>query len=154
LSHSEFIAFLDDDNTWTPQPLAASVVALEKGADLVYTAVRRHLSNGEELDVLSKPFDRGSFADEKSWVDANAIVLRRSVCKPFSRVPRTKVTSPKEDWEFVWRISQSAKVTHIPLATVKYLVNPESFYTVWRSRAGLGGGALSQTPGPPREDGA
>ena len=154
LSQSEFIAFLDDDNTWTSQHLAVSVAELEKGADLVYTAVRRFLSNGEELDVLSKPFNRGSFADERSWVDANAIVLRRSVCKPFSRVPRTKVTSPKEDWEFVWRVSQSAKVTHIPLATVKYLVNPDSFYTVWRSWAGLGGLELSQTPGPSKEDGA
>ena len=153
LSESEFIAFLDDDNTWTPQHLAVSVAELEKGADLVYTAVRRYLSNGEELDVLSKPFDRSSFADERSWVDANAIVLRRSVCKPFSRVPRTKVTSPKEDWEFVWRVSQSAKVTHIPDATVKYLVNPESFYTVWRWWPGVGGFALSQTPGPPKEDG-
>jgi glycosyltransferase involved in cell wall biosynthesis len=153
LSQSEFIAFLDDDNTWTPQHLSVSVAALEKDADLVYTAVRRYLSSGEELDVLSKPFDRGSFADERSWVDANAIVLRRSVCKPFSRVPRTKATSPKEDWEFVWRVSQSARVKHIPLATVKYLVNPESFYTVWRSRAGLGGFALGQTPGSLKDDG-
>lgn len=153
LSQSEFIAFLDDDNTWTPQHLAVSVAALEEGADLVYTAVRRYLANGEELDVLSKPFDRVSFADERSWVDANAIVLRRSVCKPFSRVPRTRVTSPKEDWEFVWRVSQSAKVAHIPLATVKYLVNPESFYTVWRSWPERTGLALSPAPAPSKQDG-
>ena len=131
LSRSEFIAFLDDDNTWTPEHLAVSVAALEKGADLVYTAVRRRLANGEEFDVLSRPFERRSFADDQSFLDANSVVLRRSACKLFSRVPRTKATMPKEDWEFVWRVSQSAKVEHIPLATVEYLVNPGSFYTAW-----------------------
>ena len=78
-----------------------------------------------------KPFDRKRFADETSWVDANAIVLRRSACKLFSRLPRTKATFPKEDWEFVWRVSQDALVTHVPTPTVQYLVNPESFYTTW-----------------------
>jgi glycosyltransferase involved in cell wall biosynthesis len=131
LSQSEFIAFLDDDNTWTPHHLAVSVAALEQGADLVYTAVRRRLPNGEELDVLSRSFDRRSFADDVSFLDANSVVLRRSACKLFSRVPRTKATMPKEDWEFVWRVSQSAKVKHIPLPTVEYLVNPGSFYTAW-----------------------
>lgn len=131
LSQSEFIAFLDDDNTWTPEHLAVSLAALEKGADLVYTAVRRRLANGEEFDVLSRPFDRRSFADDQSFLDANSVVLRRSACKLFSRVPRTKATMPKEDWEFVWRVSQSAKVEHIPLATVEYLVNPGSFFTAW-----------------------
>jgi GT2 family glycosyltransferase len=131
LSKSEYIAFLDDDNTWTPDHLSVALSALEKGADLIYTAVRRRLPDGSEFDVLSSPFDRRRFADETSWVDANSLVLRRSACKPFSRVPRTKKTFPKEDWEFVWRVSRSARVEHVPVATVEYLVNPESFYTAW-----------------------
>lgn len=131
LTKSEYIAFLDDDNTWTPQHLSVAIEELEKGADLVYTAVRRRKADGSELDVLSKPFDRRRFADETSWVDANSIVLRRSTCLPFSRLPRTKATLPKEDWEFVWRVSKAARVQHIPVPTVEYLVNPESFFTSW-----------------------
>jgi hypothetical protein len=131
LSRSEFIAFLDDDNTWTPQHLSVALPALERGADLIYTAVRRRLPDGSEHDVLSSPFDRRRFADETSWVDTNAMVLRRSACKPWSRLPRTKATFPKEDWEFVWRISRSAKVEHIPIPTVEYLMNPDTFYSPW-----------------------
>lgn len=131
LSNSEYIAFLDDDNTWTSNHLSVAVEELEAGADMVYTAVRRRMADGTELDVLSKEFDRRRFADETSWVDANSIVLRRSVCLPFSRLPRTKATLPKEDWEFVWRVSKTSRVRHVPVPTVEYLVNPESFYTSW-----------------------
>lgn len=131
LSKSRFVAFLDDDNTWTPNHLLLAVKELEGEADLVYTAVRRRTADGTEVDILSEPFDRRRFADETSWVDANSIVLRRSALLPFSRLPRTKATLPKEDWEFVWRVSRKARVTHIPVATVEYLVNPASFFTTW-----------------------
>lgn len=132
LSRSEYVAFLDDDNVWMPRHLAAAIDSLERGADLVYTAVRRRRADGSELDVLSKPFDRKRFSDETSWVDANSIVLRRAFCPPFSRLPRTRATLPKEDWEFVWRASRRAHVAHVPEVTVEYLVNPGSYYTSWK----------------------
>ena len=132
LSQSEYVAFLDDDNVWTGRHLAAAIDGLERGADLVYTAVRRTKLDGSELDVLSKPFDRKRFSDETSWVDANSVVLRRSSCPAFSRLPRTRDTLPKEDWEFVWRVSQRANVVHVPEVTVQYFVNPESYYTSWK----------------------
>jgi hypothetical protein len=132
LSRSEYVAFLDDDNVWTPRHLAAAIDSLERGADLIYTAVRRTRPDGSELDVLSKPFDRKRFSDETSWVDSNSVVLRRSYCLPFSRLPRTRSTVPKEDWEFIWRVSRRANVVHIPEITVEYLVNPGSYYTSWK----------------------
>lgn len=131
LTNSEFLAFLDDDNVWTPDHLEKAVRALEEGADMVYTAVRRRKPDGSEFDVLSKPFDRRAFSDESSWVDTNALVLRRSACKLFSRLPRVRATLPKEDWEFVWRVSAHSRVQHVPAVTVEYLVNPASFYTEW-----------------------
>jgi GT2 family glycosyltransferase len=135
LSRSEYVAFLDDDNVWTPRHLSVAIDSLEKGADLAYTAVRRTRPDGSELDVLSKPFDRKRFSDETSWVDANSIVLRRAFCPLFSRLPRTRATLPKEDWEFVWRASRRAKVVHVPEVTVEYLVNPGSYYTSWKPHA-------------------
>ena len=133
LSQSEFVAFLDDDNTWTPRHLNIAVNCLEGGADLVYTAIRRRRPDGSELDTLSKPFDRKRFSDESSWVDTNSIVLRRSFCLPFSRLPRARGVFPREDWEFVWRVSRRANVMHVPEVTVEYLVNPASYYTSWES---------------------
>jgi glycosyltransferase involved in cell wall biosynthesis len=131
LSSSEFIAFLDDDNTWTSDHLAVTIPVLEGGIDMVYTAVRRRKPDGSEVDILSKPFDRRRLADEMSFVDASSIVLRRSVSLPFSRIPRTRAMSPMEDWVFVWRVSRHARVKHLAEITVDYLMNPESFYTSW-----------------------
>ena len=136
LSHSEFIAFLDDDNIWTPQHLTLAVGGLGSDTDMIYTAVRRRKPDGTEFDVLSKPFDRRRFSDEASWVDINAVALRRSVCRPFSRLPRVRTTFPREDWEFIWRVSGHARVKHLPTVTVEYLLNPASHYTSW-SHIGL-----------------
>lgn len=131
LSSSEFIAFLDDDNIWMPQHLTVAMEALEQGADLIYTALRRRNPDGSERDVLSVPFDRRRLADGVSFIDTNAVVLRRSANSLFSRIPRPRPMFPREDWEFVWRISAHARVKHVPVATVDYLVNPESFFTSW-----------------------
>jgi hypothetical protein len=38
---------------------------------------------------------------------------------------------PREDWELVHRYARSHRVQHLPHPTVRYLVNPASFYTQW-----------------------
>lgn len=131
LTDSKFIAFLDDDNTWIPQHLTLAIGALEAGADFVYTDLRRIGSDGKEIDVLSGDFDRRLFSDSTSPVDSNAIALRRTDKAIFSRLPRVRSTFPKEDWEFVWRLTRGARVQHIATPTVEYLVNTDSYYTNW-----------------------
>jgi glycosyltransferase involved in cell wall biosynthesis len=135
LTESRYIAFLDDDNTWTPQHLTLTIGALEAGADFVYSDLRRLTEAGVEMDVVSGEFDRRTFSDSSSWVDSNAIVVRRTPRTLFSRLPRVKATLPKEDWEFTWRQTRGARVTHVATPTVEYLVNPESYYTRWRLKA-------------------
>lgn len=133
LTSSDYIAFLDDDNTWLPTHLSSALEALRSGADLIYTAVERRRTDGSLLDVLSRPFDRRAFVDSSGWVDANSLVIRRAPDVLFSRLPRTRATLPKEDWEFVHRMSQRRVVQHVPEATVRYLVNDASYYTNWQS---------------------
>ncbi|HEY0636033.1 MAG TPA: glycosyltransferase family A protein [Pseudonocardiaceae bacterium] len=132
LTDSEYLAFLDDDNTWLPGHLAAALGALDRGADLVYTAVERRHPDGTLLDVLSRPFDRREFGDRSGWVDANSLVIRRAPDVLFSRLPRVRATLPKEDWEFVHRMSRRRVVEHVPEPTVRYLVNDASYYTNWQ----------------------
>lgn len=131
LCKSEYIAFLDDDNRWLPNHLSTAIEALKTGPDMVYTAIRRVRSDGSEMDVLSKPFDRRELSDTSCFIDINSVVLKRSAFKPFSRIPRPVGMFPREDWEFIWRVSGNAVVKHIPEVTVEYLVNPESYYTPW-----------------------
>lgn len=136
LTRSQYVAFLDDDNVWTPEHLAITVGALDDGADFVYTAVRRWTPDGKERDILSHPFDRKSFNVMTNYIDSNSIVVRRTRKTIFSRLPRGKSTHPKEDWEFAARQTRGARVVHIEVPTVEYLVNLESYYTTWTNPHG------------------
>ncbi|MFF8267757.1 glycosyltransferase family 2 protein [Streptomyces sp. NPDC016562] len=132
LTRSRYVAFLDDDNLWEPDHLAQALAALEPpgGPDAVYTALRRVLPDGRERDVLSVPFDRRRAAHE-AFLDTNAFVARRNRSLHFSRLRRTPEVLPREDWELVRRYSRRHAVRHLPRVTVRYLVNPESFWTAW-----------------------
>jgi hypothetical protein len=136
LTESPFIAFLDDDNLWYPHHLETALAGLEAESpsgerpDAVYTAMRRILPDGSEYDVLSVAFDR-KLAAVESFLDSNPLVVRRSPGLHFSRLRRTSTVMPKEDWEFVYRFSRRHRVEHIPVPTVDYAINPESYWTSW-----------------------
>ncbi|MFD4560232.1 glycosyltransferase family 2 protein, partial [Streptomyces sp. NPDC058469] len=132
LTRSRYVAFLDDDNLWEGDHLERALEVLESsgGPDGVYTALRRVLPDGTERDVLSVPFDR-RLAAREAFLDTNAFVARRDGTLRFSRLRRTPKVLPREDWELVYRYSRRHGVRHVPYATVRYLVNPESFFTTW-----------------------
>lgn len=137
LVESEFAAFLDDDNTWHPDHLRVALAALAD-ADVVYTGLERVLPDGTPMDVLSEPFDRERMK-EKSFVDTNVIVVRRDPGVRFSRIRRRRGVRPPVDWEFVWRLSRTRRTLHVPQTTVRYMVNPGSYFTQWQ----VGEGAQS-----------
>ncbi|WP_329280445.1 glycosyltransferase family 2 protein [Streptomyces sp. NBC_01451] len=132
LGRSRYVAFLDDDNLWEPDHLERTLAVLESpgGPDAVYTALRRVLPDGSEKDVLSVPYDRRRAARE-SFLDTNAFVARRDRSLRFSRLRRTPDVMPREDWELIHRYARGHRVLHVPHPTVRYLVNPASFYTRW-----------------------
>jgi glycosyltransferase involved in cell wall biosynthesis len=138
LADSEFVAFLDDDNEWEPEHLATALEVLRaeppesRGRRLagVYTALRRVLPDGREVDVLSVPFDR-RLAREEGFLDANGFVARRSRALWFSRLRRDRGVLPREDWATLYRYSRRHPISHVPVPTVRYLVNPDTYYTVW-----------------------
>jgi glycosyltransferase involved in cell wall biosynthesis len=133
LTRSRYVAFLDDDNVWEPDHLEHALAALESpgGADGVYTALRRVHPDGSDLDILSVPYDRRRAAHE-AFLDTNAFVARRDRALRFSRLRRTPRVLPREDWELIRRYSRHREVRHLPVPTVRYLVNPESFFTSWQ----------------------
>lgn len=133
LTRSRYVAFLDDDNLWEPDHLERALAALEApgGPDGVYTALRRVLPDGTDKDMLSVPFDRRRAAHE-AFLDTNAFVARRVRALHFSRLRRSPEVLPREDWELIRRYSRGRQVRHLPYPTVRYLVNPASFYTQWR----------------------
>jgi hypothetical protein len=133
LTRSRYVAFLDDDNLWEPDHLERALAVLDSpaGPDGVYTALRRILPDGTENDVLSVPYDRRHAARE-AFLDTNAFVARRNRSLHFSRLRRTPEVLPREDWELIRRYGRRYRVRHVPHPTVRYLMNPASFYTQWR----------------------
>lgn len=129
-TRSTYVAFLDDDNTWREDHLALALEKLRNGADLTYSALQRVDPDGRVIDVFSVPFDRKA-CREMSFADANSIVVRRDARTLFSRAPRPFGSFPREDWEFVYRLSRRLPTVHIEDATVTYVVHEESFYTDW-----------------------
>ncbi len=132
VSESSFIAFLDDDNEWDPNHLEISLAAHSDNTEITYTGLRRVRADGSLVDILSWRFDRKRFRNE-GLIDLSSIVVRRKRSVVFSRVPRRKDEFPKEDWELVYRLSRTMPVRHIPIVTVTYLINPDSYFTTWRS---------------------
>jgi hypothetical protein len=133
LTRSDYLAFLDDDNEWEPEHLAVALAALGPGqADLVYTALRRVGADGRAVDVLSTPFDRRLLA-RHGYVDTNAYVATRCEHLRFSRLPRPPQVRPREDWELIWRLSRRHRIVHVQEPTVRYLVNPDSYFTDWQA---------------------
>ena len=135
VTDSDFVAFLDDDNTWDPHHLETALARLGAAAgpdrpDAVYTAMRRRMPDGTVRDVLSVPFDR-KLAWERCYLDNNPLVLRRLPDTRFSRLRRTTSVAPKEDWELIYRFSRRHRVEHIPEPTVNYTINPDSYWTPW-----------------------
>jgi glycosyltransferase involved in cell wall biosynthesis len=132
-SDSEVVAFLDDDNHWTPDHLEQALAILDMGVDLTYSGLERVDDTGRPIDSQAEPFDR-RLLRTRGYVDASAIVVRRSKGAVFSRVPRGYRDFPREDWELVWRVSRRHRVALVPATTVRYVVHGESHYTDWTDR--------------------
>ncbi|HEX4790880.1 MAG TPA: glycosyltransferase family A protein [Actinospica sp.] len=132
LADSQYLAFLDDDNTWEPEHLATALAALaaDPGLDGVYTALRRMLPDGTEHDIVSEPFDPRT-ARERAYLDANAFVARRAARLRFSRLRRDRGVLPREDWATLYGFARRHRISHVPTPTVRYLVNPATYYTTW-----------------------
>lgn len=131
LSASTYVAFLDDDNWWEPDHLESGVHALEQ-ADLSYASVVRVLPSGEVYDLVDRPF-RLADLRWRNHCDASALVARRATWPAFSRLPRRIRRSRRmEDWALVRSAARSGlAVVATRRPTVRYLVHPDSYYTVW-----------------------
>jgi glycosyltransferase involved in cell wall biosynthesis len=123
ISASPYIAFLDDDNTWTPDHLEVSLAAHEDGARFTYTGLHQRFADGREGATISVPYTRRTLANS-SYIDTSTMVVRRSPAVRFSRAPRGG-TAVYEDWNLAWRLSRRSAPRLVPQVTVDYLVHPD-----------------------------
>ena len=126
-SDSRYIAFLDDDNQWLPGHLNELVAALDGGADFAYSGLIRVLDDGREFDRLLRPFVRRELRNV-NYIDVNTVGVRRSRRVRFSTRRRRALEKAGEDWVLAWRLTRRSCVVQVPRFTVRYLINPHSFF--------------------------
>ena len=128
LSDSRFVAFLDDDNTWTPDHVRRHIGALALlPSDLSYSSVGLVDDDDGLVGELGRPFSRRELR-RGNYVDMNAIVVRRERDLHLSRLRRPGTCTRAHDWELVWRMSRSSDPVFIPATTVLYNVSAPSAF--------------------------
>ncbi|MGZ3274896.1 MAG: glycosyltransferase family 2 protein [Caulobacteraceae bacterium] len=127
LSESDFLAFLDDDNTWEPDHLERCLGALMNGSDIAYSGVACRDNLGRHFRTISRPFDRSLLARE-SYVDSSAIVARRAIGVRFSQLRRPRGSNAHEDRELMFRLGARNKIVHVPHVTTNYFFHDNNYF--------------------------
>lgn len=113
-----FIAFLDSDNTWTPDFLRASLASLQTAtAPGSFAAVEIQLDGGGR-EYLGAPAARQDLLDGRNLVDLNALIVRRDVLLEvggFDTALRRWV-----DYDLVLRLLRRHELLYVPIIGVIY----------------------------------
>ncbi len=117
-ARGRYIAFLDSDNTWTPEFLRASLASLHAGArQASFTAVEIR-GDGGDVEYLGARATREDLLDGRNLVDLNALVLKRDLLTQvggFDEGLRRWV-----DYDLVLRVLRFAEIVYVPMIGVHY----------------------------------
>lgn len=110
-ARGEYIAYLDDDNSWRPEHLTLLIGALldNPKADFAYPRTLMH--------VFGNVYDIGADPPAYGQIDTSGIVHRRELLLKGTWEP----SLPSIDWDLVHRwIGMGAKWVFVPEITVDY----------------------------------
>ena len=146
LARGDYIAYLDDDNTWRPEHLSECVAAIESdfSTDMVYTRLSYSIESAELESKLREKYGKDVFKagdavgvpwnpqalSHGNYIDTSTILHSKGA---FWRMVREQGYGWDEtlrrfgDWNFVWRwalVGNTAKL--VDKVTVDYLVHEGS----------------------------
>lgn len=112
------IAFLDSDNVWLPEHLAACLAHWsDEAGSAVYSVVEVHTSDGE-VEYSARPADRASLLEGRNPIDLNALLVGRDALRAvggFDESLRRWV-----DYDLVLRLSHRLQFLLVPVVGVHY----------------------------------
>ncbi|MCD9005777.1 glycosyltransferase [Luteimonas sp. XNQY3] len=122
VARSQYIAYLDSDNTWHRDHLLLTVGVLAASAApcSAYSAVRINRAGDDARTILSKRFNRDTLL-RGNFIDLNAFVHHRSLYERhggFDSSLRRLV-----DWDLVIRYTDGLPSVRVPAVTVEYYLD-------------------------------
>ena len=112
----EVLAWLDSDNTWTPDYLRRMLSVLAAtGAESAYAALEQHSSEGVRMRAL----DAGQAALQlQNHIDLNVLVARRTAVEAVGGFDPTLRRAV--DYDLVLRLSARARIPFVPIVGARY----------------------------------
>jgi glycosyltransferase involved in cell wall biosynthesis len=112
----KWVAFLDSDNTWTPEYLTAVVATLDSSSkEVAYAAIKMNRAD-DTLYRATEP--NPSLLEIGNHVDLNALIVKRTLLKGvggFDTSLRRMV-----DYDLVIRLSKKVSFVYVPVVGVEY----------------------------------
>lgn len=139
-----WVAYLDDDDVYLPDHLAALDAARGAGARAAHTSVRQMRQergpdgawrDAGEITVYDRPAELGRLV-YKNDVPLIALGHERALAEEAGRFDET--FDLFEDWDFLIRLASLVPIAHVPKVTAVYRVRPGSNVTAtvpWGSAA-------------------
>ena len=113
-STSEYISFLDSDNTWHPEYLSLMLTFMKKfSLDSAYCAAK--LIGDAEEQWLGDIFSWQACA-EKNYIDLNCFMLKR----PAQKILFDETLERFVDWDFILNVTKKSKTSYLSSALVNY----------------------------------
>ncbi len=114
----ELVAFLDSDNTWTPEHLAAAVAQIgDNSRCAVHTVVRIRRSDGT-FEFAAEQVDLATLLEGRNAVDLNALVVWRSALADIGGFDES--LKRWVDYDLVLRLAKRLELRLVPVIGVDY----------------------------------
>jgi glycosyltransferase involved in cell wall biosynthesis len=134
-AHGELVAYLDSDNLWYPNFLAAAVAALacHHATDCVYGVLVSDAHPAQSrrgTSVLFQDFDRQRLL-KSNFIDINTVVHRRLLVDVYGGFDET--LDRLVDWDLLLRYTQHKPPRRVPVLAARYRIVDDQRVTATRS---------------------
>ena len=116
----QYIAFLDSDNTWSPEYLSLMIAFMDEySLDSSYCAAKL-IGDSDKVWL-------GDIFDWKACVDLNYIDINCFITKSINKVYSFNVNLERfVDWDYILSVTRASRVSYMPLALVNYCNSKKS----------------------------